>query len=101
MNTLNLLEDLHRWDAPRRAVLTRVECSFLFRATPRPRPGGRPVRSQANRAAAGHSGDRPPDLETLRANSSRLHHILIQGNLCSPAGHEFDAAPETAKTGVT
>src|SRR5207244_13518505 len=28
---------------------------------------------------AGHSGDHSPDLETLRANPSRLPHILIQG----------------------
>ena len=32
---------------------------------------------------AGHSGDHPPDLETLRATPARLHQILIQGNLCA------------------
>jgi len=30
---------------------------------------------------AGHSGDHPPDLATLRATPARLHQILIQGNL--------------------
>lgn len=30
---------------------------------------------------AGHSGDHPPDLETLRAPPARPHQILIQGNL--------------------
>src|ERR1039457_28464 len=34
------------------------------------------------RAVAGHSGDRPPDPETLRADPPRLRHLLIQGNLC-------------------
>jgi hypothetical protein len=29
---------------------------------------------------AGHSGDHPPDLETLRATPARPHQILIQGN---------------------
>src|SRR3954464_10308841 len=30
---------------------------------------------------AGHSGDHPPELETLRATPARPHQILIQGNL--------------------
>src|SRR3954471_5306005 len=30
---------------------------------------------------AGHSGDHPPDLETLRATPARPHQIVIQGNL--------------------
>jgi hypothetical protein len=30
---------------------------------------------------AGHSGDHPPDLETLREQPARPHQILIQGNL--------------------
>jgi hypothetical protein len=30
---------------------------------------------------ARHSGDHPPDLETLRATPARLRQILIQGNL--------------------
>src|SRR3954463_7462651 len=30
---------------------------------------------------AGHSGDHPPDLETLRATPARPHQILIQGIL--------------------
>src|SRR4051812_11808677 len=30
---------------------------------------------------AGHSGDHPPDLETLRATPARPHQILIQGNM--------------------
>ena len=47
MNTTNLLDD-HRWETPRRAILKRV-VPFLFRATPQPRSGGRPVRSKANR----------------------------------------------------
>ena len=33
---------------------------------------------------ARHSGDHPPDLETLRAEAARPHHILIQGILCVP-----------------
>ena len=44
---------------PRRAVLKRVECSFLFRATPWPESDGRPVRSKANRAG-GRALWRPP-----------------------------------------
>jgi hypothetical protein len=41
-----------------------------------------PVRSKANRKrVAGHSGDRPPDPETLRKDPPRLRHILIQGIL--------------------
>src|SRR3954463_8940277 len=32
---------------------------------------------------AGHSGDHPPELETLRATPARPHQILIQGNLYS------------------
>ena len=35
---------------------------------------------------AGHSGDHPPDLETLRATPARPHQILIQGNLCAAVG---------------
>jgi hypothetical protein len=31
---------------------------------------------------AGHSGDHPPDLETLRATPARPHQILIQGFMC-------------------
>src|SRR5258705_10911255 len=31
---------------------------------------------------AGHSGDHPPDLETLRATPARPRQILIQDNLC-------------------
>jgi hypothetical protein len=63
---------------PRRAVLKRV-CRSCFE----PRRGRDPVgacslKSQP-RTAAGHSGDRPPDPETLRKNPPRLHHILIQG----------------------
>jgi len=40
---------------------------------------------------AGHSGDHPPDLETLRATPARPHQILIQGIMrylsAVPAGH--------------
>src|SRR5215203_4056274 len=32
---------------------------------------------------AGHTGDHPPDLETLRATPERPHQILIQGIICS------------------
>src|SRR3954452_3169920 len=35
---------------------------------------------------AGHSGDHPPDLETLRATPARPHQILIQGNMCARRG---------------
>jgi hypothetical protein len=37
---------------------------------------------------AGHSGDHPPDLETLRANPQRMHQILIQGNLYPMDEHQ-------------
>jgi hypothetical protein len=30
---------------------------------------------------AGHSGDHPPDLETLRATPARPHQILIQADM--------------------
>jgi hypothetical protein len=33
---------------------------------------------------AGHSGDHPPELETLRATPARPHQILIQGIMCAP-----------------
>src|SRR3954451_23909762 len=39
---------------------------------------------------AGHSGDHPPDLETLRATPARPHQILIQGILC---GGNFGPSP--------
>jgi hypothetical protein len=39
--------------------------------------------------AAGHSGNHPPDLETLRAPPARLHQILIQGNLCDLDEHRL------------
>ena len=39
---------------------------------------------------AGHSGDHPPDLETLREQPARPHQILIQGNLSLwPIGARF------------
>jgi hypothetical protein len=43
-----------------------------------------PVRSKANRERWQGilDRDRPPDPETLRKDPPRLHHILIQGNLC-------------------
>ena len=41
---------------------------------------------------AGHSGDHPPDLETLRATPARPHQILIQGNLFG-FGDGIDVAP--------
>jgi hypothetical protein len=57
---------------------------FLFRATPKPKPGGSLfARKPTAKQVAGHSGDRPPDPETLRKDPPRLHHILIQGNLCA------------------
>ena len=39
------------------------------------------VASLGSQRVAGHSGDHPPDLETLRATPARPHQILIQGNL--------------------
>src|SRR3954447_13117534 len=48
---------------------------------------------------AGHSGDHPPDLETLRATPARPHQILIQGNLARPRlallGRSVSSAGET------
>jgi hypothetical protein len=65
----------------RRANLKRA-CRSCFE----PRRDRDPVRAcsfeSQPRAVAGHSGDRPPDPETLRKDPPRLHHILIQGNLC-------------------
>jgi hypothetical protein len=76
-NTLNLLEELPDGNAP--AGSPEEGVPFLFRATPRPRPGGRAVRSKANRERwQGILEDHPPDLETLRAEAARLHYILIQ-----------------------
>jgi hypothetical protein len=50
--------------------------------------------SARNNAHSGHSGDRPPDPETLRKDPPRLHHILIQGNLAraAPAGDQHVVA---------
>jgi len=66
---------------PRRAVLKRVCRSCFEPRRGRDPTGGLFVRKPTG-AVAGHSGDHPPDLETLRAEAARLHHILIQGNLC-------------------
>ncbi len=48
---------------------------------------------------AGHSGDHPPDLETLRATPARPHQIVIQGNLARVAsagdGHVWSRSAAT------
>src|SRR4051794_39649346 len=50
---------------------------------------------------AGHSGDHPPDLETLRATPARPHQILIQGIMCeSELGCERARGTMTAATVV-
>src|SRR5436305_10896081 len=62
-NTLNLLEELPDGNAP--AGSPEEGVPFLFRATPRPRSNGRPVRSKANRER------RQGILETTRRTSRR------------------------------
>src|SRR5215211_8834699 len=64
---------------PRRAVLKRVCVPVTSHAAAEIQRAGCSFESQP-RAVAGHSGDDPPDLETLRPEAARLHHILIQGH---------------------
>jgi hypothetical protein len=45
---------------PRRALLMRVACSRLFRATPQREPGERPLRSEPNQQPVGKAFLRPP-----------------------------------------
>ena len=56
--------------APRRALLMRVDCSRLFRATPQPEPGERPLRSEANQQPVGKAFLRPP-AELSEATTTR------------------------------
>src|SRR6266511_3968859 len=65
---------------PQRAILKRSNARTCFE--PHRSRDRQVVASLASQpTVAGHSGDHPPDPETLRAPPARPHHILIQGNL--------------------
>src|SRR6476659_5890131 len=49
---------------------------------------------------AGHSGDRPPDLETLRATPARPHQIVIQGNLARERQRQLSKIAEAHDFGT-
>ena len=77
---------LCQWWMPRRALLMRVSCSRLFRATPQREHGERPLalKPTSNRWA-GHSGDRPPSPPKLRGPAGPCAHTTIRA-LCARRG---------------
>ena len=75
-----------------------IECSVLFRATAaETRQVVASLESQPT--VAGHSGDHPPDLETLREQPASPHQILIQGN-CRGESAQREAVSRTPERSV-
>ena len=76
---------LCQWLMPRRALLMRVDCSRLFRATPQREPGERPLRSKANQQPVGRAFSRPPaELSEATSTRSSVRSANHQGNRYAP-----------------
>jgi hypothetical protein len=87
-NTQNLLQDTPT-GLSRRANLKRGAVPVSSHAVTEIQRAACSFESQP-RTVAGHSGDRPPDPETLRKEPPRLHQILIQGNLFARLSCDVD-----------
>jgi hypothetical protein len=73
---------------PRRALLMRVDCSRLFRATPQQEPGERPLRSEANQQPVGKAFLRPPaELSEATTTRSSVRSDNHQGDRCTSPTH--------------